>query len=195
MYSKLIQTDRWLFTLINQRWSNRTFDLLMPFIREPLTWIPLYFFLIVYAILNFPRKALSWILTLGMTAALTDAISSHLIKPLFARPRPCSDFSLLEHMRMLAIHCGSNGSFTSSHAANHFGVAMFVFMTLTQVWKKFTLFFFLWASAICYAQVYVGVHYPFDVIGGAMLGLLGGWLTGKLHVMKFGNIELQNAQS
>jgi len=191
MYSKLIQLDRWLFSLINQQCSNRFFDQVIPFIREPLTWLPLYLFLIVFAILNFPRKALSWVLTLGMTAALTDAVSSHIIKPFFARPRPCSDEALMSGIKMLALHCGSNGSFTSSHAANHFGVAMFICMTLSSIWKSYTYLFFFWAACIAFAQVYVGVHYPFDVAGGALLGLLGGWATGKLHVMKFGAIELQ----
>jgi len=191
MYSKLIQLDRWLFSLINQQCSNRLFDQVIPFIREPLTWLPLYLFLIVFAILNFPRKALSWVLTLGMTAALTDAVSSHIIKPFFARPRPCSNEALMPGIKMLALHCGSNGSFTSSHAANHFGVAMFICMTLSSIWKPYTYLFFFWAAFIAFAQVYVGVHYPFDVVGGALLGLLGGWATGKLHVMKFGAIELQ----
>jgi undecaprenyl-diphosphatase len=71
-----------------------------------------------------------------------------------------------------------SGSFTSSHAANHFGLAMFSFLTLRPQIGKWAWLFFLWAAAIGYAQVYVGVHYPTDIIGGAVLGMLAGLLSG-----------------
>lgn len=190
MYSKLIQIDRWLFTLVNQRWSNQFFDQLIPVLRDPITWVPLYLFMVLFAILNFPRKAFSWMISLGITASLTDSISSHLIKPFFARPRPCSSEAFMPDVKILVSHCGSNGSFTSSHAANHFGMAMFIFMTLFPIWKSYTYLFFFWAACICFAQLYVGVHYPFDVMGGALLGLIVGWSTGKLYLLKFGSIEI-----
>lgn len=73
-----------------------------------------------------------------------------------------------------------NGSFTSSHAANHFGLAMFLYATLKNYLGKWMLLFFVWAFFICYAQVYVGVHYPFDILGGAVLGCLIGYGTAYL---------------
>jgi undecaprenyl-diphosphatase len=188
MLEKLIHFDKWLFTKINQTESNSFFDFLLPIVRQPLTWIPLYLFLIVFAILNFPQKALSWIMGLVVTVTITDSISSHIIKPAIGRLRPCNDPKLVDHIRLLIDHCGQNGSFTSSHATNHFGIAAFLFFTLKNIWGNYTALFFLWAALISYAQVYVGVHFPFDVIGGMILGILIGWMTSKVYIKKFGQI-------
>jgi membrane-associated phospholipid phosphatase len=144
------------------------------------TWVPLYLFLLVYAITNFPKKAASWIVGLAITPSITDLISSRLIKPAFARMRPCNDPTLVDSIRILVDHCGQNGSFTSSHAANHFGIAMFIWLTMKNVWGDYAAIFFIWAATISYAQVYVGVHFPLDVIGGAILGCLIGWLIATI---------------
>ena len=88
---------------------------------------------------------------------------------------------MTDKVRLLLDHCSGGFSFTSSHAANHFGLAMFLFVSLTPLFKKYTWLFFIWAGIIAYAQVYVGVHYPLDVMAGAMIGLV----VGKLNSMLF----------
>lgn len=189
MFNQLIKLDKWLFSIINQKATNAFFDVLMPIIRQPLNWIPLYLFLIIYAVVKFPKRALYWILGIGITASITDILSSHIIKPLVGRLRPCNDISMLSSVRLLVDHCGQNGSFTSSHATNHFGVAMFICMTMSTYFKKYRYLFLVWAAAISYAQVYVGVHFPFDVLFGGMLGCMIGWGTGKLFTQKFNRID------
>jgi len=189
MFNQLIRFDKWLFSIINQKATNAFFDTLMPIIRQPLNWIPLYLFLIIYAFIKFPKKALYWILGLGITATITDVLSSHIIKPFVGRLRPCNDLSIASSVRLLVDHCGQNGSFTSSHATNHFGVAMFIFMTLSTYFKNYRYLFFVWAGAISYAQVYVGVHFPFDVLFGGILGCIIGWGTGELFTQKFNRID------
>jgi undecaprenyl-diphosphatase len=72
-----------------------------------------------------------------------------------------------------------SGSFTSNHAANHFALATFCFITLKSAFKGYTWLFYLWAALIGYAQVYVGVHYPLDVLGGAAMGIFIGMLAGS----------------
>ena len=186
MIKKLISLDQWLFIKINNGNSSPWADQLMLFFRNPYFWLPLYFFLAVLALINFGKKAAWWLIAGGTTAAITDTISSHIIKPLVGRPRPCGDVDFSSHVRLLASYCGGNGSFTSSHAANHFGLAMFFFITLQQFKGLWQYLFFLWAFFICYAQVYVGVHYPSDIIGGALLGCFTGWLTGKFFNKKLG---------
>ena len=79
--------------------------------------------------------------------------------------------------RLLLNHCPGSGSFTSSHAANHFGLAFFIYLTLKPYLKKWGYLFFLWAATVSYAQVYIGVHYPIDVISGALLGSAIGYFT------------------
>lgn len=190
MFKALIDLDKYLFGIVNQKASNPFFDSIMPFIRQPLFWLPLYLFIILFAIYNFPKKAAVWIGSLLLTVAITDTISSHFFKPLIGRLRPCNNPELADSIRLLVDHCGQNGSFTSSHATNHFGIAVFIFMTLDKVWGEFNYLFIIWASVICFAQVYVGVHFPFDVIGGAILGSAIGYFTASAFKSKVGCIEI-----
>ena len=190
MFKKLIDFDKWLFTKINQSSANSLFDTIMPFFREPLVWIPLYLFFILYAIYNFPKKALAWIIGMGLTATTTDIISSRIIKPFIGRKRPCNDVEMIDTIRLLISNCGQNGSFTSSHAANHFGIAMFIYITMRNIWGNYTYLFFIWAALISYAQVYVGVHYPFDILGGAIVGCAAGYFSAKIFTKKMGLISL-----
>jgi undecaprenyl-diphosphatase len=161
----------------------------MPFLRLPLIWVPFYFFLLVFVVINFKKKALSWILLGAGTAAFTDLTSSHIIKPWIGRLRPCNNIEMAADLRMLAAYCGQNGSFTSSHAANHFGLAMFLFITLRSVWGNWCWLFFVWAAVICYSQVYIGIHFPLDIIGGALLGSVAGYITGNLFLKTAGPLD------
>lgn len=104
-------------------------------------------------------------------------IGTNVFKYGFARIRPCNNPEMFEYLRLLVV-CPSGYGFTSNHAANHFGMATFLFITFRHLFKNWMLLAFFWAAAICYAQIYVGVHYPTDIIGGAMLGILMGSLTG-----------------
>lgn len=190
MFKKIVDIDTYLFEVVNQKATNSCLDLTMPFIRQPLFWLPLYLFIILFAIYNFPKKAAIWIGSLLLTVASTDSVSSHIFKPIFGRLRPCNNPELADSIRLLVDHCGQNGSFTSSHATNHFGIAVFIFITLDKVWGKFNYLFILWASVICFAQVYVGVHFPFDVLGGALLGSGIGYLTATYFRRIEGCIEI-----
>jgi undecaprenyl-diphosphatase len=174
----LEQWDTSLFLKVNTVWTNPFFDSISTWWREPNTWLPLYLFLAVFALINFKQKALPWILFAVLTLILTDQISSTLIKSWVARPRPCNDPFLMSRVRLLLDSCGGAYSFTSSHAVNHFGFAMFVFISLRPIFKKWGYLFFFWAATIAYAQVYVGVHYPLDVLCGSILGCAIGYITG-----------------
>jgi undecaprenyl-diphosphatase len=190
MFRTLVDFDTYLFGIVNQKASNSFFDSIMPFVRQPLFWLPLYLFVILFAIYNFPKKAAIWIGSLLLTVTITDSVSSHIFKPFFGRLRPCNNPELADSIHLLVDHCGQNGSFTSSHATNHFGIAVFIFITLKKVWGKFNYLFILWAAVISFAQVYVGVHFPFDVIGGAILGSGIGYLTASAFKTKVGCIEI-----
>ena len=84
-------------------------------------------------------------------------------------------------VRMIVNHCSGGNSFPSSHATNHFGAAVFFFCTLKPYIKNYGWLFFFWAATISYAQVYVGVHYPTDVIGGAIIGSIVGYLMALIY--------------
>lgn len=172
--------DESVFLLINRKLQNSFFDAVMPFIREPKVWAPLYLFVVVMVVSNFRKKAIFWLVGFALTLTITDTISSKIFKPWIARPRPCGDPDFSQFVHLLA-NCGGNGSFTSSHAANHFGMAFFLFSTLSSVFPPAKYIFFIWAALVCYAQVYVGVHYPTDIIGGTIVGCIAGWGVGKIH--------------
>lgn len=176
----LITWDKKLFTYINGKWINSFFDTILPFLRESIFWAPLYLFLLILALQNFGKAKWYWIGGFLLTFALTDSITSRFIKNVFQRVRPCNDPLMADHVRLLLKYCGSGYSFVSTHAANHFAIAMFVFLTCKTYHKWFVLFF-VWAFAIAYSQVYVGVHYPLDVFGGACVGLFLGWMTASLY--------------
>jgi membrane-associated phospholipid phosphatase len=189
------QWDTWLFLKVNTQWTNVFFDSILPWWREANTWVPLYLFLIVFAILNCKQKAFPWILFAIVTITITDQMSSHLIKNLVERPRPCRDEFLMSQVRLIVSNCSGGYSFPSSHATNHFGFAMFLFITLRPVAKKWRRLFFLWAATICYGQVYVGVHYPADVLCGAALGCAIGYFTGWYYNKKIGPLTLADKAS
>jgi len=174
IFQSLQSFDQSLFVYINQVATHPLLDTLMPFFRESTLWIPFYLFLIVFVFVNFGKKGWVWLLFAFITVLLTDQFSSSIIKNWVQRPRPCADPLLYGQVRLLLDHCSGGYSFTSSHATNHFGVATFLFVTLGRYFGNWKYLLFIWAALICYAQVYVGVHYPLDVVFGALLGFLIG---------------------
>ena len=193
-WQKLEKLDQWLFIKINSGFTNPFFDSLFPFMRYPLNWAPLYLFLFIFALLNYKGKGGWWILFFVTTIALTDMTGTYIFKHNFERIRPCGDPDFFYHVRLLVNHCSAGNSFISNHAANHFGLAAFFFLTAKPLLKHWALLAFAWAGMIAYSQVYVGIHYPSDVLAGALLGLLFGTLTGTLFNKRYG-FAIFDAQS
>lgn len=187
--------DRKLFLLVNSAWNHPWLDAILPIWREANTWLPLYLFLMLFVVINFPSKAFSWILTAIITFAISDQVSSSLFKPFFARLRPCNEPELVGMVRLLLPNCGSGYSFTSSHATNHFAFSVFVFLTMGRVLGQWKWVFLFWAASVAYAQVYVGVHYPIDVLCGAILGTLIGWATATIYHQRFQSLTIVSQNS
>ena len=174
---QIIHLDKEFFKLINGQWTNSFFDWIMPWLRNSTVWVPLYLFIFLMIAINLKRKAIPITAFAIITVALTDYLSSKVFKPYFGRLRPCSDPDMAGMVRFLLDHKPANASFTSSHAANHFGIAMFLFLTLRPFFGNWMYLFFVWAFLVCYAQIYVGVHYPFDILGGIIVGCVVGYFT------------------
>lgn len=185
------QFDYSLFSKMNEQWHTSFFDTFLPFIREPFVWVPLYFFLVCFTIINFKVRGFYWVLFFILNVMLSDYVSSTLIKENFFRIRPCHDPFLAGRLRFLVSYCPVSSSFTSSHAVNHFAAAMFIFTTFRKAISPKWAYLFLWAFAISYAQVYVGVHFPFDIFCGAIVGLILGYIPAKIFNNKIG-LELPN---
>jgi len=185
----LLRFDHWLFEKINQVWINPFFDLTLPFIRQQEFWYFFYLFLLVFILYNFGIKGCWWAVTLIMTGIIADLFSSSLIKTLIFRVRPCHDPDMADQVRVLVDYCPNSSSFTSPHACNHFAAAWFIFITLNQT-GSWRWLLFLWAFIISYAQVYVGVHFPLDIFGGAIMGSAIGFGMSKFFRMQFGTLPL-----
>jgi membrane-associated phospholipid phosphatase len=186
LMEQLLLYDKRLFKLINYYGHNSFFDWLMPWLRNSAMWVPLYIFLLLFAVINYKKTGWWWIIFMACTAILTDFVSSTIIKHNIIRIRPCNDLAIADWVRVLVGYRPGSSSFTSSHAANHFGIAMFLYLTLKKQFGKWPMVFFLWAFSISFAQVYVGVHYPLDVTCGAIIGILIGYLSGKSFNRNYG---------
>jgi membrane-associated phospholipid phosphatase len=184
-WQTLINWDHSLFKFINSDLSNPVFDAVMPFLRNSLHWIPLYLFLIVFVTFNFKLKGLWWVVFFLVTVSLCDSVGTKVFKYNFLRVRPCNNPEFFGQLKLL-VTCPSGWGFTSNHAANHFGMATFIFISFRHFSKLGAWLAIFWAASIAFAQVYVGVHYPADVICGALLGITFGLFTGIQFNKHFG---------
>jgi undecaprenyl-diphosphatase len=169
-YNFFIQLDHKLFFSINQ-WHHPWVDRLVCYVTSTCFWIPLYVVLLVLIVITFRRQA--WqplLITVGLLI-ICDQFASSLVKPWVQRLRPCWHADWGDMVHVVGQYHGVYG-FISSHAANTFGIATFLWLLLR---KKYPViqWLFLWAFVVSYARVYGGVHYPLDVILGAVSGV--GW--------------------
>lgn len=165
--------DKTLFVLIQHDADHSLLDNIMPVLRDPYTWIPLYALLLYYSIRKGRNKAWIFIVLSLLCVAITDSVTTQLLKPMFGRLRPCCEPELYGVVRTL-VDCGGQYSMPSNHAANHFGLATFWFFAIRTMTGKKWSWLWIWAAAVCYAQVYVGKHYPFDVLAGSVFGYVTG---------------------
>lgn len=164
---KSIDTD--LFLAINGAHAS-FFDFVMFWASEKWIWIPLYLFFAWLLYKHFGKRSLLLILLAGLAIAISDQSVVHIFKNVFLRPRPCHEPSLSGMIHLVNEHCGGKYGFISSHASNSFALATFLSLLLGKKIRYFTLMIFLWASLLGYSRVYLGVHYPADVIVGAIWG-------------------------
>lgn len=185
IWDGVVSWDRSVFRVINSDWSNSLFDAVLPWLRQAYTWAPLYVFVLVFMIINYRRNSFWWIIFFLVAVAAADLTGTYIFKYNFKRPRPCLDPLLADYIRM-RIKCSFGYSFTSNHAANHFAMATYFFITLRKQLPRWAWMGFPWAFAVIYAQVYVGAHYPLDVICGSLLGIISGLITGYTFNKQFG---------
>ena len=179
MIDQIVHIDQEIFLAINQGLSNPIFDWLLPILRNPYTWAPLYLFLVIFFIKTYGKTGILIVVMTLATFGASDAVSSHLIKKSIKRVRPCNDIVFKQEVN-IRVRCGSGFSFTSSHATNHFALAFFWIVLFRRKWKHAMWLCITWATLISVSQIYVGVHYPFDILCGAILGILIGMATGYI---------------
>ena len=142
-------------------------DPIMELITRRDTWFPAYLVLVIWLIVRNRKEAVFQIITIVLAVALADQICSSVLKPLVARLRPCHE-PALQGLVHIVNECGGQFGFCSSHAANGFALATTIYLFFGK--NKFTILIFIWAVIVSYSRIYVGVHYPLDIIFGALIG-------------------------
>jgi len=156
-----------------------------------LIWFPLYIAILISIGVKYRRKFLIILLFIILAATLADQLSVHLFKNIFHRLRPCHEPHLEGLVRLVDGKCGGLYGFVSSHATNSFNVALLSLLFIRKRW--FTVMIVLWALTVGYSRIYLGVHYPGDVICGSILGAIIGWGIYELYMLTDKNI-LQHRQ-
>jgi undecaprenyl-diphosphatase len=174
MIEQLIEWDKELLIFLNS-FHTAWLDPVMLLITKTFFWLPLYAFLIYLMFRNFKKEAWLVLIGAGITILLCDQITSTFMKPFFARLRPSQDPTMAGLIHHVNNYKGGLYGFASGHAANTFGVALFVWLTLKPV-HKWIWVIFIWATLMTYTRIYLGVHFPGDIIVGAAIGLGCGWL-------------------
>lgn len=176
----LEEWDRSLFFAINH-FHTPVFDAIMLAASNALWWLPLFIWLLFALFKAYPGKNFLWVvLAIVISITLSDRLSVIAFKEVFLRYRPCHNLEIQSMVHLVKTSCGGQYGFVSSHAANYAGLAMLFTKLLDFQYKKIYVLMIAWAAIIGYSRVYLGVHYPADVIGGWALGSIIGWFTFKL---------------
>ena len=166
----------WLHQI--QSFTPASFDALAIVLRNKTTWIPLYILIGIYLFMRQEKRvAIAFLACSALAAGLGDIVSSHILKPLFAHPRPCQE--PIVGFQLLLDHCPKSYSFPSSHATNHMALAIF-WIGSRCFSKTQAIFFLIWVFLIIWAQMVVGVHYPKDIVAGLLLGSLIGYMFSRV---------------
>lgn len=174
MIEKIIELDEQFFLYLNGLHYD-SLDGIMSWVSDKYAWIPFYAILLGIIIWKFKSKAIYILLGIGLVILFADQFTSGFMKPFFERFRPCHDPDLAG-LVYLVEGCGGKFGFASSHAANTFGLATFVFLVFSKLYR-FTGLLFLWAFIVSYSRIYLGVHYPLDILVGGIIGIIIGWLV------------------
>lgn len=173
MIETLLTYDTELFLFLNNL-GNERWDGFWRVVTEKWSSIPVYLLLLILVYRQYGLKGTAIILvTVALMITATDQLAN-LFKYGLQRPRPCRVEALQEQMRFIADGCGRYGFF-SAHAASTMAAAVFVGLTLRRTYRYLPFLLLFWAVVVAYSRIYLGVHYPLDIITGMFFGGIIGW--------------------
>lgn len=178
MIDQLLHYDSELFVFLNNLGSE-PWDGLWLAITDKLTFIPLYAILLYLLYKKFGLKSmLVFVIVIALMVTFTDQITN-VFKRGFERTRPCGAADLVDRVRFIAVRCGKYGFF-SGHASNTMGAAIFAGLTLRPFYKNLIFMMISWSLVVAFSRIYVGVHYPLDILCGLTFGAFSGFIFYKL---------------
>ena len=176
----LLNIDRYMLLSLNGS-DSLFWDGCMLVYTSMAVWMPLAAVLLYILIKNNSIKDFFLlVLLVALVATLTDQISSAICKPFFERWRPTNDPLMMYAVDVVNETREGRYGFTSSHAANSFGIATFIMLLIRN--KALTVSLIIWASINAFTRIYLGVHYPGDILGGTLIGVVVGWAVYRLYV-------------
>lgn len=190
MLDFLIHKDIELFIYLNNLGSAQ-WDGFWLFVTNKFSSIPLYAILLYFTYKQFGLKRTLVILLFGIMLIVVSDQTSNLFKYSFKRLRPCHNNDISSMIRIVKDGCGGLYGYFSGHAINSMGIAMFFGLLLKNSYKYLFSILIFWALVIAYSRIYVGVHYPLDVITGVIFGVLYGTLFNKLLTYILAKIKIQ----
>lgn len=182
MIEYLNSLDTQLFLFLNGN-HNAFFDPVMYWLSDRLVWVPMYLLIIFLMIKNYKMRGVLMLLFLIAAIVLCDQTASHLLKNLVQRLRPSQEPALAGLIHLSAAGPGGLYGFVSSHVANSFGLATFLYFALDNQFKLLKYWLLTWAALLSYSRIYNGVHYPGDVIVAIFIGIAYGYLMAKAYLM------------
>jgi len=174
MIDQLSALDKRLFLFFNGLHSP-ALDSIMVLLSKTMVWAPLYVVLLIVIVRAFRLRSWTVLLTIAIIILATDQVTSSFMKPFFARLRPSHEPSLEGLIHLVDGYRGGMFGFASSHAANTIGIATFLTLLFRNYFPWMALLFF-WSGLVSYTRIYLGVHYPGDILAGAMVGVVVGWI-------------------
>ena len=174
-----IDIDSQLFLFLNGLHAD-WLDPIMIAITKMWVWLPIYLFLVYLTIKQYGKRCWMIFLAVGLVVLCSDQLSAHVCKPVFQRLRPCYNIDFQELIYLPKGMAGGRYGFVSSHAANTFAIGTFLTAALRKNTKWIGWLLFMWAFLSSYSRIYIGYHYPADILCGAVLGILIGLIIWKL---------------
>ncbi|MFC4094354.1 phosphatase PAP2 family protein [Euzebyella saccharophila] len=189
MLQELVQWDKELFLFLNNL-GTPSWDAFWMFITNKWSAIPLYTLLLGLTFKHYGlNRTLVILVSVALMIVVTDQLSNF-FKYGVQRLRPCYDPELDGLVRLVKNSCGGKFGYFSAHAGNNFAVALFFTFLLRAYYRYIGVFLILWALLVSYSRIYIGVHFPLDVLTGALIGLIFSWLFTKLAIFAHHKITL-----